>query len=176
MASSEGANHYNGDLGPDLFAPTTNQRPSLFSQRLPLSDTTSPEEAKRALEAHLAETETRIEEAGRLGTTLVQQRKELAARLREVEHQQDDGDITPDLRLKLVALEREYNEVGKESARAYAPKSRQSSSEMGSSKTPYPLESKVHTTAFCMQRGSLGESLFELSAVALLPCLHIHIS
>lgn len=90
---------------------------------------TAPDQAKRTLEAHIAETERRIQEASKLGTTLIQQRKELAERLVEVEKQHDESDITPELRQKLVEIEKEYNEVGRESARAFLPKSRVSSSE-----------------------------------------------
>jgi hypothetical protein len=40
-----------------------------------------------------------------------------------VEQQQDESDIGPDLRQKLVELEKEYNDIGRESARAFlAPK------------------------------------------------------
>jgi F0F1-type ATP synthase membrane subunit b/b' len=106
-----------------------------------LGPTTSPDQAKRALEAHLAETERRIQEASKLGTTLVQQRKDLAERLKEVEKQQSEGDITPELRQKLVEIEKEYNEVGRESARAFLPKSRVSSSEMAGS--PFAGDSNV---------------------------------
>jgi hypothetical protein len=100
------------------------------TQLFSLGPAASPEQAKRALEAHLAETERRIQEASKLGITLVQQQKELSERLEEVEKQQNDGDITPELRQRLEEIEREYNEVGRESARAFLPKSRVSSSEM----------------------------------------------
>jgi len=111
------------------------------NQLFALGPTTSPDQAKRALEAHLAETERRIQDASKLGTTLVQQHKELAERLKEVEKQQNEEDITPELRQKLVEIEKEYNEVGRESARAFLPKSRISSGEFGSS--PYTGETKV---------------------------------
>jgi hypothetical protein len=111
------------------------------NQLFALDPATSPEQAKRALEAHLAETERRIQEASKLGTTLVQQRKDLADRLKDVEKQQSEGDITPELRQKLVEIEREYNEVGRESARAFLPKPRVSSSEMGGS--PFSGDAKV---------------------------------
>jgi len=100
------------------------------TQLFSLGPAASPEQAKRALEAHLAETERRIQEASKLGITLVQQQKELSERLKEVEKQQNDEDITPELRHRLEEIEREYNEVGRESARAFLPKSRVSSSEM----------------------------------------------
>jgi len=126
------------DYGNDPFlsapAGSNNHRYSNFdSQLFALGPTTSPDQAKRALEAHLAETERRIQEASNLGTTLLQQRKDLAERLKDVEKQQSEGDITPELRQKLVEIEKEYNEVGRESARAFLPKSRVSSSEMGGS-------------------------------------------
>ncbi|KAM0129844.1 hypothetical protein ACHAP3_007581 [Botrytis cinerea] len=123
-------------------------------QLFALGPSTSPEQAKRALEAHLAETERRIQEASNLGTTLLQQRKDLGERLKEVEKQQSEGDITPELRQKLVDIEREYNEVGRETARAFLPKSRVPSSEMGSSPftdkrsaSPSKFESQTTATA-----------------------------
>lgn len=111
------------------------------SQLFALGPTTSPEQAKRALEAHLAETERRIQEASKLGTNLVQQRKDLAERLKDVEKQQSEGDITPELRQKLIEIEKEFNEVGRESARAFLPKVRVSSGEIAGS--PFAGEGKV---------------------------------
>lgn len=127
LSASTGSNHHR-------FSHFDNQ---LFA----LGPTTSPDQAKRALEAHLAETERRIDEASKLGTTLVQQRKDLAERLKEVEKQQSEGDITPELRQKLVEIEKEYNEVGRESARAFLPKVRVSSNEMAGS--PFAGDSNV---------------------------------
>lgn len=119
LSSSTGSNHHRfSHFDKQLFA---------------LGPTASPDQARRALEAHLAETERRIQEASKLGTTLVQQRKDLAERLKDVEKQQGEGDITPELRQKLVEIEREYNEVGRESVRAFIPKSRVSSSEIAGS-------------------------------------------
>lgn len=109
----------------------------------------SPEQAKRALEAHLAETERRIQEASKLSTTLVQQRKELSERLKEVEQQQNDEDITPELRQRLEEIEREYNELGRESARAFLPKSRVSSSEMTAG-SPFAGDTKVQYGLYMM--------------------------
>ena len=133
-----------------LLSASTNSAHHRFShfdsQLFALGPATSPDQAKRALEAHLAETERRIREASQLGTTLVQQRKDLAERLKDVEKQQNEGDITPELRQKLVEIEREYNEVGRESARAFLPKSRVSSSEMGES--PFAGDVKVARAYF----------------------------
>ncbi|KAK7548281.1 hypothetical protein IWX46DRAFT_619863 [Phyllosticta citricarpa] len=84
----------------------------------------SPSATKRALEAHLAETERRLREASQLGTILVQQRKELSERLKEVEQQSDSAEVGAELRSKLIELEREFNEVGKDTARAFIPKTR----------------------------------------------------
>jgi hypothetical protein len=119
LSASAGSNHHR-------FSQFDNQ---LFA----LGPTTSPDQAKRALEAHLAETERRIQDASKLGTTLVQQRKDLAERLKDVEKQQSEGDITPELRQKLVDIEKEYNEVGRETAIAFRSKQRASSGEMGAS-------------------------------------------
>jgi hypothetical protein len=80
--------------------------------------TSSPLQVKKALEAHLQETDRRLEEASRLGTSLVQQRKELTDSLKEVEKRQGEGEIGPELRQKLADVEREYNELGRDTARA----------------------------------------------------------
>ena len=94
----------------------------LFSLNHPSS---SPSQTKRALEAHLAETDRRLQEASKLGTTLVQQRRDISDRLAEVQTQQGEREIGPELRRKLIEVEREYVEVGRESARAFlAPKNR----------------------------------------------------
>jgi hypothetical protein len=114
------------------------------TQLFSLGPAASPEQAKRALEAHLAETERRIQEASKLGITLVHQQRELSERLKEVEKQQNDGDITPELRQRLEEIEREYNEVGRESARAFLPKSRVTSSEIAAG------DVKVRNEAFMM--------------------------
>lgn len=97
--------------------------PATVDTQLFSLNASSPSQAKRALEAHLAETERRLQEASKLGTALVQQQKDLTDKLKEVDQQQDEGEIGPDLRRKLVDLEKEYNEIGRESARAFlAPK------------------------------------------------------
>ncbi|KAE8442617.1 hypothetical protein EG329_003040 [Mollisiaceae sp. DMI_Dod_QoI] len=104
--------------------------------------TTSPEQAKRALEAHLAETERRIQDTSRLGTRLVQERQDLADRLKEVEKQQSDSELTPELRQKIIEIEKEYNELGRETSRAFIPKSRVSSNELGGGGSPYTGDTK----------------------------------
>ncbi|KAJ6444142.1 anucleate primary sterigmata protein A [Purpureocillium lavendulum] len=100
----------------------------------------SPTQAKRALEAHLAETDRRLDEAGKLGTALVSQRKALAERLQEVEKLQKEGELGPDLRKKLVEIEREFNDLARESARVFLPKQRIPSNEAntGSPFVPEP--------------------------------------
>ncbi|KFY43889.1 hypothetical protein V494_01765 [Pseudogymnoascus sp. VKM F-4513 (FW-928)] len=155
MAATDAEQPYADMAAGDPFTSSTSHRYSNFDNQLfSLGPTTSPEQAKRALEAHLAETERRIRDASKLGTTLVQQRKELADRLKEIEKEKDEGEITPELRQKLVEIEKEYNEVGRESARAFLPKSRVSSSEMAES--PYPVQGKR----------SVSPSKFESQATA----------
>ncbi|ELR04943.1 hypothetical protein VC83_02829 [Pseudogymnoascus destructans] len=155
MAATDAEQPYANMAAGDPFTSSTSHRYSNFdSQLFALGPTTSPEQAKRALEAHLAETERRIQDASKLGTTLVQQRKELADRLKEIEKEQDEGEITPELRQKLVDIEKEYNEVGRESARAFLPKSRVSSSELAES--PFPVQGKR----------SVSPSKFESQATA----------
>ena len=118
-------------------------RYSSFDLQTFANNQTSPAQARRALEAHLTETNRRLEEASRLGTTLVQQRTDIEARIKDVERQQGEREINPELRQKLMEVEREYNEVGRESARAFlAPKARLASLENGSSGNLDP-ESRV---------------------------------
>jgi hypothetical protein len=104
----------------------------------------SPAQAERALQAHLAETTRRLQETSQLGNALVQQRKELEDRLREVAEQKQANDIGPELRLKLVELEKEYNEVGRETARAFLPKSRASSGEANTTSGAAEFVSEGH--------------------------------
>ena len=116
---------------------------SFDTMSMSMNSTSSPSQVKRTLETHLAETERRLQEASKLGTSLVQQRQELTAKLQEVERQQDEAEISPELRDRLAALEKEYNEVGRESAGAIlAPKSRVVSlEERQSTSSPVKYES-----------------------------------
>ncbi|KAF4119851.1 Chromosome segregation ATPase, partial [Geosmithia morbida] len=116
----------------------------------------SPRQAKRALEAHLAETERRLDEAGKLGTALVAQRKNLTEKLSEVDKMQAEGELGPDLRQKLVEIEREYNDLARESARAFLPKQRVPSNEP-SAGSPFDGRSG---------RRSVSPSKFESQAIA----------
>ncbi|KAI0172959.1 hypothetical protein GGR52DRAFT_580566 [Hypoxylon sp. FL1284] len=111
------------------------------SQHFTFGPSASPTQAKRALEAHLAETDRRMEEAGKLGTALVQQRKDLADRLREVEKVEGEGGLSDELRRKLVEIEKDYNEVARESARAFLPKQRVPSNEAAAG-SPFVPEGK----------------------------------
>ncbi|QDS74831.1 hypothetical protein FKW77_002696 [Venturia effusa] len=90
----------------------------------------SPSQAKRALEAHLLETERRLNEASRLGQVLIDQRKELEDKLQEVDSQQQHNEITPDLKKRLLELENEVNEVSRDTARAFVQKNRGTSEAM----------------------------------------------
>lgn len=112
----------------------------LFALNHPSS---SPSQAKRALEAHLAETERRLQETSRLGTALVQQRKRLSERLLDVEAQQTDGEIGPELRQKLIDVEKEYNEVGRASARVFLGPKTDGAVPRDSMHSPFALDGKV---------------------------------
>ncbi|CUS07370.1 unnamed protein product [Tuber aestivum] len=76
----------------------------------------SPSQVKLTLEAHLQEVNKRIETTAVLGRTLLAQQQQIEARMKEVEEAGEQ--IDPNLKKKLVELEKEYNEVGRESARA----------------------------------------------------------
>ena len=111
--------------GDHLPHPHPHRYSAFDTQIFSLNAASSPSSAKRAIEAHLAETNRRLEEASRLGTSLVQQRAELAEKLKEVEKRKDDAELPPELKEKLAEIERDYNDVGRETARALlAPRSR----------------------------------------------------
>jgi hypothetical protein len=129
-----GAYAVDGHNGLDPFVTSSQdahrQRYSAFdNSQFSLYLTGSPAQAKRALQAHLAETTRRLQETSHLGNALVQQRKELEEKLQEVDTQEADADIGPELRARLSELEKEFNEVGRETARAFLPKSRVPSGE-----------------------------------------------
>ncbi|KAI0403623.1 hypothetical protein F4802DRAFT_288615 [Xylaria palmicola] len=161
-----------GETSPDAVAPALDpqhndpfhsvgpsHRFSHFNAQLfALGPDASPAQAKRALEAHLAETDRRMEEAGKLGTALVQQRNELVDRLKDVEKLQTEGELSDDLRQKLADIEKDYNEVARESARAFLPKSRVPSNET-SVGSPFVPEGKGG-------RRSVSPSKFETQATA----------
>ncbi|KAL8956278.1 MAG: hypothetical protein Q9183_006354, partial [Haloplaca sp. 2 TL-2023] len=111
----------------------------LFSDDHPSS---SPGQAKKALEAHLAETDRRLSEASKLGTTLVDQRQKLSARLREVESQQNRQELGPELRQRLVDIEKEYNELGRESARAFLGPRADGAASNADNDTPFALDGR----------------------------------
>jgi len=147
-----------GFLGPDdpfaadLSGPGHHRFADFDHQLFALGPASSPEQAKRALQAHLAETERRMDEAGKLGTALLRQREELTERLREVEELHAQDELGSDLRQKLVDIERDYNDVARETARAFLPKSRVPSNEVpgGSPFVPQGQGGRVrhHAPAF----------------------------
>ncbi|KAL8965818.1 MAG: hypothetical protein Q9197_006310 [Variospora fuerteventurae] len=124
--------------------PTRPHRYSSFDNRLFTDNhpSSSPNNAKRALEAHLAETERRLNEASKLGTTLVEQRQKISARLREVESQQNETELAPELRQRLREIEKEYNEVGRESARAFLGPKTDAVGTASDSETPFALDGR----------------------------------
>ncbi|KAL7791943.1 PH domain-containing protein [Trichoderma ceciliae] len=149
-----------GSNDPFLSASSTassHLRFSDFDQELfaagPGSD---PRQAKRALEAHLAETDRRLDEAGKIGTALVSQRKALAEQLQEIDKLQAEEELAPELRKKLVDIEKDYNDLARESARVFLPKQRVASSENQGS--PYMLDSSRSG------RRSVSPSKFESQA------------
>lgn len=152
VVSLEGINGSHEDADP--FAtetPPAHPHPHRFSsfdtQLFALNHpSSSPAQAKRALEAHLAETDRRIQETSKLGTTLVQQRVNLSQRLRDVGSAEEDSQITPELRQKLVDIEKEYYEVGRQSARAFlGPKG---STQGEGSDAPFALDGRVRCPKF----------------------------
>src|SRR5438034_5928994 len=112
-----------------LPGPSHLRHSNFDTQLFALSPGTPAEQVRRAIEAHLKDTERRMEEAGKLGTALVQQRRELTERLREVEQLQSESELSPELRQRLVEIEKDYNDVARETARAFLPKQRIPSNE-----------------------------------------------
>lgn len=162
VASANGNGNGNGNIqhaddpfttSPSQSHPSHPHRYSTFDTQLFALNHQSPTQAIRALEAHLSETERRLQEASKLGTALVQQRKDLTERLREVESQKEEGDIGPELRQKLSDIEKEYNELGRESARAFlGPKPRVPLSEE-TANAPFALNGGVSN--FILQANEL---------------------
>ncbi|KAJ5688967.1 Anucleate primary sterigmata protein A [Penicillium macrosclerotiorum] len=161
-ASNAGANSTLASMMEDPFvsnssqaatAPRESHRYSSFDTQLFSLNASSPAQAKRALEAHLAETERRLEEASKLGTALIDQQRELTEQLKEVERQQDEGEMGPELRQRLADLEQEYNEIGRESARAFlAPKRLAGGSEDTQLGTPsFDQKSPISPALFASQ-------------------------
>ncbi|KAK5092981.1 hypothetical protein LTR70_000552 [Exophiala xenobiotica] len=117
----------------DAFSPSYHHR---FSSRfdiepLDLSSTSSPSQLKRTIEAHLQETDRRLEDTQQLGTSLLKQRDDLTSKLEEVEQYQDEAQIPPDLQRRLVDIEKEHADVSREVARALiAPKPKQDDSSL----------------------------------------------
>lgn len=114
---------------------------SFDNQLFALNPAASAGQVKRAIEAHLRDTQRRMEEAGKLGTALVQQQKELQEKLREVEQLQAEAELNPELRQRLAEIEKDYNEVARESARAFLPKQRIPSNEAAQG-SPFAPEGK----------------------------------
>jgi predicted nucleic acid-binding Zn-ribbon protein len=101
------------------------QRYSGFdSQQFSLNANGSPSQIKRALEAHLAETDRRLQDASQIGSVLVKQRQELAERLRDVDDATNGDEIPLELRQKVAELEKEVAEISRETARIFVPKTR----------------------------------------------------
>ncbi|KAL2136843.1 hypothetical protein VTI74DRAFT_1057 [Chaetomium olivicolor] len=138
--------------------PTHLRHSNFDTQLFALAPGSSAEQVKRAIEAHLRDTERRMEEAGKLGTALVQQQKQLTEKLREVEQLQSEAELNPELRQRLVEIEKDYNEVARESARALLPKQRVPSNETQGSQSPFSPEGKGTS------RRSVSPSKFETLA------------
>ncbi|KAK1969221.1 PH domain-containing protein [Colletotrichum sublineola] len=133
--------------------PAHHRYSSFDNQSFTLGAGSSPDQAKRVLQAHIADTERRLDEAGKLGTALVQQRKELAERLKEVEEQETEGELAPELRAKLADIEKEFQDVARETARAFLPKQRVPSNEAAGG-SPYVPDGRIG-------RRSVSPSKFE---------------
>lgn len=114
------------------------------SDTITLGASTSPAQVKRSLEAHISETERRLQDAQKLGQSLLQQQADLQEKLLEVDRHQGDAEISPGLRQQLTDLEKEHNDIGKEIARALlGPKSRAVSGEERPTAEPSTFSSQA---------------------------------
>ncbi|KAL8380630.1 hypothetical protein RB595_005075 [Gaeumannomyces hyphopodioides] len=117
---------------------------------------TSAEQAKRALQAHLLETNRKLEEVGKSGTALVEHRRQIEEQMKEVEQLQSEEEVPSELKKTLVNLERDYSEVTRETSRTLLPKQRIPSNE-ATSGSPFAPEGKGG-------RRSVSPSKFESQA------------
>lgn len=113
------------------------------AQQFSLYSNGSPSQVKRALEAHLSETDRRLNEASNVGTVLLKQRQDLHDRIKEIERFHSNDEISPELRQRLSQLEREVSEVSKETARIFVPKSRVPSGESADTSDSAVLSSQA---------------------------------
>ncbi|KAK4913317.1 hypothetical protein LTR66_017222, partial [Elasticomyces elasticus] len=133
-ATPEQNRQVNGYRDDDVFSSTQNGLANGYQHRFAsrfdlaptnLEMTASPSQVKRAIEAHLAETDRRLEDTQKLGTSLIKQREDLTTKLEELEQHQNEETIPDDLRKRLLEIEQEHADVGKEVARALiAPKAK----------------------------------------------------
>ncbi|KAL5629005.1 hypothetical protein BROUX41_002396 [Berkeleyomyces rouxiae] len=129
-----------------------------------LGPAASPAHARRALEAHLADTERRLEETGRLGTQLVQQRQDVLDQLHRVDELGHDDELTPQLRTKLNDIEKEFNDVVRETSRAYMPRQRIASNESAAAGVSATSGSGAALVPDSRGRRSVSPSKFEILA------------
>ena len=81
----------------------------------------SSAQIRERLEIQLAETERRLQETSKLGTDLVGQQKKLSDELNNVE---DSLEHPEELNRRLQELEKEFNEVGEDTARVFGSRLR----------------------------------------------------
>ncbi|KLU91752.1 anucleate primary sterigmata protein A, partial [Magnaporthiopsis poae ATCC 64411] len=129
---------------------------TLDSQIFSFGPGTSAEQAKRALQAHLLETNRKLEEVGKSGTALVEHRRQIEEQMKEVEQLQAEEEVPPGLKKTLVDLERDYSEVTRETSRTLLPKQRVPSNEAAAG-SPFAPEGKGG-------RRSVSPSKFESQA------------
>jgi hypothetical protein len=119
----------------ERHTPQRTSRPHRYSaffdpDALSVEAAASTVQLKRTIQAHLSETDRRLEETQRLGTSLLHQQQELSEKLKELENNPDDAEITPELRTRLAEIESEYNDLSRQIAKALlVPKARTVSAE-----------------------------------------------
>lgn len=127
--NTNGVLRHHDDPFTDSGSPLSSARPQRLLSPSNADQLASSADARRVLESQIHENERRLQEAQRLGTSLLQQQEDLQQQLAEVQKRGEDAEVTPELRQQLAQLEKEHEDVGREIARALMPKSRAVSAE-----------------------------------------------
>ncbi|GAW15238.1 hypothetical protein ANO14919_046470 [Xylariales sp. No.14919] len=124
------------------------------------------QQATWALKACIEDIDRRMDEAGKIGTALAQNRSELNERLDEMAQLPPEEELTPELRKKLADMEKDYNEVTRQSARFFHTNQPISSIEAAQA-SPYPRREKGEKRSTSPSKiRSVIEGLDKLEAAA----------
>jgi Na+/phosphate symporter len=77
-------------------------------------------QASRTIASQIEDTSKHLELVGDVGEKLLAQKQMLAEKLKVLESEPEDAEVSPELRQQLEDLQRNYDEVGRESSRAFS--------------------------------------------------------